>query len=77
MSQAFNKITHFAKALQNIHTFTRDQGSDIFDLPSYSLDLSPIDTDCCIVKRPVGQMSIIKDRHFDKSLSKLVHLEFR
>ena len=65
MSQAFN-----------IHMCTMDQGSDIFYLPYYSLDLSPIDTDCS-VKHHVGWMSNIKDRQFEKSLSKLVHLEFR
>ena len=32
MSQAFNKIAHLAKALQNIQTFTWDQGSDVFGL---------------------------------------------
>ena len=34
---------------------------DQFDLPSYSLDLSPIDADCSIVKRHFGRMSNIKD----------------
>ena len=42
-----------------------------------SLYLSSIDTDCSIVKRPVGRVSNIKDRRFEKSLSNLVHLEFR
>ena len=77
MSQAFNKITRLAIALQNIHAFTRDQCSEIFDLPSYSLDLCPIDTDGSIVKRHVGRMSNIKDRDFEKSLSNWVHIEFR
>ena len=64
MPQAFNKITHLAIALKNIHTFTRDQGGDIFELPPYSVDLTPIDTDCSIVKRHVSQVSNIIDRHF-------------
>ena len=46
MSKELNKITHLAKALQNIHTCLLDQGSDIFDLPYYSLEsLSPIYSD--------------------------------
>ena len=43
-------------------TFTRDQGGDIFELPPYSVDLDPIDTECSIVKRHVSGMLNIKDR---------------
>ena len=75
MSQAFNKIAHLAIALQNTHTFTRDQGIDIFYFPSYSVNLSHIDTYCSIVKPHVGRMANIKDRHFEKSLSNLGELE--
>ena len=64
MYQSFNKITHVAKTFFNIHTFTRDQGGDTFELPPYSVDLTPIDTDCNIVKRHVSWMSNIKDRFF-------------
>ena len=60
MSQAFKKITHLVIAVQNMHAFTREQGSD---LSSYSLDLSPIDTDCSIVKQCARRVSYIKDRH--------------
>ena len=63
-----NKITHLAKVLQNIHAFTRDQGSDIFDVSSYSLYLSPIDTDFSIVTRHVGRMSNIKEKSVLKGL---------
>ena len=48
----------------NIHTFTKDQGGDTFELPPYSVDLTPIDTDCNIAKRHVSRMSNIKDRLF-------------
>ena len=64
MSQSFDKITHLATALYNIHTLTREQGGDMFELPPYSEDLTPIDTDCSIVKRHVSRMSNIKDRFF-------------
>ena len=74
MPQAFNKITHFEIALKNIHTFTRDEVGDIFELPPYSVDLAPIDTDCSIVKCHISRMSNIKDRLFQKLLSNLVHL---
>ena len=40
------------------------QGGDIFELPPYSVDLTPIDTDCSIVKRHVSRMSNIKGRIF-------------
>ena len=40
----------------NTHAFTRDQGGDIFELPPYNVDLTPIDTDCSIVKRHVSWM---------------------
>ena len=63
MPQAFNKITHLAIAFQNIYAFTMDQGGDIFELSPYSVDLTPIYTDCSIVKRRVSRMSNIKDRH--------------
>ena len=36
----------------------RDQGGEIFELPPYSVDLTPIDTDCSIVKRHVSRMSM-------------------
>ena len=61
MPLAFNKITHLAIALWNIHAFTRDQGGDIFELPPYSVDLALIDIDCSSVKRHVSWMSNIKD----------------
>ena len=64
MPQALNKITHLAMALLNIYAFTRDQGSDIFELLPYSVDLTPKDTDCSIVNRHVSQMSFLKDTHF-------------
>ena len=64
MPQAFNKITHLAIALQDIHAFTRDQGGDTLELPAYSVDLTPIHTDCNIAKRHISRMSNIKDRHF-------------
>ena len=64
LPQAFNKITHIAIALENIHAFTRDQGGDIFELPPFSVDLTPIDTDCSIVKRHVSRMSNKKGKHF-------------
>ena len=34
------------------------------ELQPYSVDLTPIDTDCSIVKRHVSRMSNIKDWHF-------------
>ena len=64
MSQAFNKITHLVIALSNFHTFTRDQGGDNVESPPYSVELTPIDTDCSIVKRYVSRMSNITDRYF-------------
>ena len=48
----------------NIHTFSSDQGGDIFELPPYNVDLTPMDTDCGIVKRHVSWMTNIKDRFF-------------
>ena len=48
----------------NIHAFSRVQGGDISELPPYSVDLTPIDADCSIVKRHVSRMQNIKDRHF-------------
>ena len=36
----------------------------MFQLPPYSVDLTPIDTDCIIVKRHVSRMSNIKDNQF-------------
>ena len=76
-SKASSKITHHAIALQNIHAFTGNQASDIIDTPSFSLCLSPIEPDCSIVKRRVGQMPNVKGRYLEKSLSSLVHLAFR
>ena len=64
MPQPFKKITHLAIALYNDHVFTRDQVGDIFELSPYSLDLTPLDTDCSIVKYYVSRMSNIKDRYF-------------
>ena len=47
----------------NIHTFIRDKGGDIFELPPYSVDLTPMDTDCSIVKRHISPMSNVKNRN--------------
>ena len=47
------------------HTFTRDQGGDIFELPPYNVDLTPMYTDCSIVKRHVSWMTNIKDKIFE------------
>ena len=63
-AQPFNKLPHLAIALKNIHAFTRDQGGDIFELPPYSVDLTPIDTECSIVKRHIIWMSNIKHNIF-------------
>ena len=46
------------------HAFTRDQAGDIFELPPYSVDLTPIDTDHSIVKRHVRWITNKKGRHF-------------
>ena len=45
-------------------SFNIHKGGEIFELPPYSVDLTPIDTDCSIVKRHVSRMSNIKYRHF-------------
>ena len=42
----------------------QDPGWLYFELQPYSVDLTPINTDCSIVKRHVSRMWNIKDWHF-------------
>ena len=65
---------HYAPSIQqdkapynsslNYSQIHQDPGWWYFELPPYSVDLTPIDTDCSIVKRHVSRMSNIKDWHF-------------
>ena len=65
---------HYAPSIQqdnapcnsslNIHAFARDQSGGIFELPPYSVDLTPIHTERSIVMHHFSRMSNIKDRHF-------------
>ena len=46
------------------HAITRDQGGDIFDLPPYSVVLTPIVLTVALFKLHVSRMSNIEDRSF-------------